>query len=322
MQRIVFMGTPNLARVILSALIGHYEVAAVVTQPDADSGRGRKPHPSPVKALALEHWIPVLQPLKVRQPDVVEQLRELHPDAIVVAAFGQILPATILSLPPYGCINVHGSLLPHYRGAAPIPAAILAGDLQTGITIMQMDAGMDTGPILAQRALPVSPDDTSATLTDKMAALGADLLLKTLPAWFAGQITPQKQDDSLATYCQMLEREHGRIDWSRSAGRIEREIRAYQPWPGSFTNWGDRQLTILRAHVTAAATPSQAPGAVIAHGTEFAVVTGEGLLVLDEVQLASKRPLPIAEFARGQRGFSGAILGQGPVLTEASPCKK
>lgn len=308
MKRIVFMGTPNLAKVILSALIGHYEISTVVTQPDADSGRGRRLRPSPVKTLALEHHIPVLQPIKVRQPEVVEQLRSLQPEAIVVAAFGQILPASILSLPPFGCINVHGSLLPRYRGAAPIPAAILAGDSQTGITIMQMDPGMDTGPVLTQRSLAISPDDTSATLTDKMAALGAMLLLETLPAWFAGHITPQKQDESLATYCQMLKREYGRIDWSRSAARIERETRAYQSWPGSFTNWGGRQLTILRARAVAAPPSQRTPGTMVMHGTEYAVVTGEGLLILDEVQLAGKRPLPTAEFARGQRGFSQAVF--------------
>ena len=308
MQRIIFMGTPNLARVVLSALIGRYEVVAVVTQPDADSGRGRHLRPSPVKILALEHHIPFLQPVKVRHPEVVEQLRALQPEAIVVAAFGQILPASILSLPPFGCINVHGSLLPSYRGAAPIPAAILAGDSQTGITIMQMDAGMDTGPILTRRALAISPHDTTATLTDKMATLGAELLLETLPAWFAGQITPQKQEESLATYAPMLKREHGRIDWSRSAERIERETRAYQPWPGSFTNWGDRQLTLLRAHAITDATPRQLPGTVIAHGVDFAVVTGKGLLVLDELQLAGRRPMPVAEFARGQRAFGEAVL--------------
>ena len=308
MQRLIFMGTPNLARVVLSALLGRYEITAVVTQPDADSGRGRQLRPSPVKVLALEHQLTVLQPAKLRQPEVVEQLRALQPEAIVVAAFGQILPTSILSLPPFGCINVHGSLLPRYRGAAPIPAAILAGDSQTGITIMQMDAGMDTGPILTQRALAISPDDTSATLTDKMARLGAELLLETLPAWFAGQITPQKQDQSLATYCQMLKHEHGRIDWSRSAKRIEREIRAYQPWPGSFTRWGDRQLAILRARAVAAPPSSRTPGTVVAYGAEFAVATGEGLLVLDEVQLAGKRPLSIAEFARGQRGLSDAVF--------------
>lgn len=307
MKRIVFMGTPNLARVVLSALIGRYHVVAVVTQPDADSGRGRHLRPSPVKVLALEHQIPVLQPAKVRHAEVVEQLRVLQPEAIVVAAFGQILPSSILSLPPFGCINVHGSLLPKYRGAAPIPAAILAGESQTGITIMQMDAGMDTGPILTQRALAISPDDTSATLTDKMATLGAELLVETLPARFAGQITPQKQDESLATYCQMLKREHGRIDWSRPAERIEREIRAYQPWPGSFTIVGGRQLTILRAHTIADATSQQAPGTVVRRGPEYAVVTGKGLLVLDEVQLAGKKAMSTAAFACGQRGFSNAV---------------
>ena len=308
MQRLIFMGTPNLARVVLSALLGRYEVTAVVTQPDADSGRGRQLRPSPVKVLALEHQLAVLQPVKLRQPEVVEQLRALQPEAIVVAAFGQILPASVLSIPPFGCINVHGSLLPRYRGAAPIPAAILAGDSQTGITIMQMDAGMDTGPILTQRAMPIAADDTTATLTDKMAVLGAELLLETLPAWFAGQITPRKQDDSLATYAPMLKREHGHIDWSLSAERIERQIRAYQPWPGSFTNLGDRQLTILHAHTIAASTLQQSPGTIIPRGTELCVVTGEGLLVLDEVQLAGKRPLPTSEFARGQRDLVGTVL--------------
>jgi methionyl-tRNA formyltransferase len=308
MERIVFMGTPAFAETVLSALIGRYEIAAVITQPDAEAGRGRIPCPPPVKMRALENRLTVLQPARVRHPEVVEQIRSLNPSAIVVTAFGQILPPSILSLPPHGCVNVHGSLLPRHRGAAPIAAAILAGDRETGITIMLMDAGMDTGPILSQASLEIAPDDTTATLSERMASLGSRLLLDTLPAWLSGQITPRKQDDSLATCTKMLKRENGLIDWALPAEMIERQVRAFHPWPGAFSHWGERQLRILRAHPASAEPSDLPPGTVVSAATKLAVVTGQGLLVLDMVQLAGRRPLPIEEFARGQRGLVGAVL--------------
>nr|MBC7244838.1 methionyl-tRNA formyltransferase [Chloroflexota bacterium] len=308
MERIVFMGTPRFGQLILEALIGHYEVVAVVTQPDREGGRGRKVIIPPVKALALAHNLSVLQPVKVRQPEFVQQLHDLAPTAIVVAAFGQILPPTILSLPPYGCINVHASLLPRHRGAAPIPAAILAGDAQTGVTIMLMDEGLDTGPILGQAALEILPDDTTASLTERLGNLGGQLILDTLPRWLAGEITPQKQDDRLVTYSKLLRKEDGHIRWTEPAELIARKCRAFYPWPGAFTFWGERELKVLRARPCLAPYPERIPGKVIRVNSEIAVVTGEGLLVLEEVQLAGKRPLTGPEFVRGQRDFVGSLL--------------
>ena len=308
MERIVFMGTPRFAQVALEALIERYEIAAVVTQPDEEAGRGRKATLSPVKATALAHNLPVLQPPKVRQPEVVQQLRDLAPAAIVVAAFGQILPPSILALPAHGCINVHGSLLPRHRGAAPVSAAILAGDSQTGITIMLMDAGMDTGPMLSQASLDIAADDTTASLTEKMGHLGAQLLLNTLPRWMAGEITPQKQDDSQATYTRLLRREDGRIRWTDTAEQIGRQCRAFYPWPGAFALWGERQIKVLQAHPAPAQYPGALPGTVVPLHAQAGVVTGDGVLVLEQIQLAGKRAMPIADFIRGQRDLIGAVL--------------
>jgi len=308
MDRIIFMGTPRFGQVILEALIGRYEIAAVITQPDEEAGRGRKVSISPVKATALAHNVHLLQPPKIRHPEVVQQLRELAPEAIVVAAFGQILPPAILSLPPHGCINVHGSLLPRHRGAAPVPAAILAGDKETGITIMLMDAGMDTGPMLSQASISIAPGDTTASLTEKLGDLGARLLLDTLPHWMAGEIEPQKQDDSRATYTKLLRREDGRIRWSDTAEEIGRHCRAFYPWPAAFTLWAEQQIRVLRARPAATTVPGQAPGTVVQLHSQVGVVTGDGLLMLEEVQLAGKRAMPVEDFVRGQRSFVGALL--------------
>jgi methionyl-tRNA formyltransferase len=308
MDRIIFMGTPRFGQVILEALIGRYEIAAVITQPDEEAGRGRKVSISPVKATALAHNVHLLQPPKIRHPEVVQQLRELAPAAIVVAAFGQILPPAILSLPSHGCINVHGSLLPRHRGAAPVPAAILAGDKETGITIMLMDAGMDTGPMLSQASISIAPGDTTASLTEKLGDLGVRLLLDTLPHWMAGEIEPQKQDDSRATYTKLLRREDGRIRWSDTAEEIGRHCRAFYPWPAAFTLWAEQQIRVLRARPAATTVPGQAPGTVVQLHSQVGVVTGDGLLMLEEVQLAGKRAMPVEDFVRGQRSFVGALL--------------
>jgi len=301
------MGTPYFGRMILEALIGRYEIAAVVTQPDRKAGRGRKLTISPVKELALAHGLPVLQPQTLQQVEIVKQLRNLAPATIAVAAFGQILPPSILTLPKHGCINVHASLLPRYRGAAPIPAAILAGDEQTGVTIMLMDEGLDTGPILSQAAVDIAPEDTTASLTEKLGRLGGQLLLDTLPRWLAGEITPRKQDDSKATYARPLHKEDGHINWREPAMLIARRCRAFYPWPGTFTFWGSKKLKILRARPLAVET-NEDPGQVVQFDSEIAVTTGSGLLILEEVQLAGKRPLPADAFKRGQRDFVGSHL--------------
>ncbi len=312
-HRVVFMGTPQFALPALQTLIENYSVVGVVTQPDRPRGRGRKPQPSPVKKLAQQHRLPVLQPASLRDPEALAELRNLRPDVIVVAAFGQILPTTVLDLPPAGCINVHASLLPRWRGAAPVAAAILAGDDTTGVTIMKMDAGLDTGPILSQRSLAITPQDTRESLTARLARLGADLLRDTLPDWLAGAIEPRPQDESLATYAPQIKKEQGHINWREPADDIARKVRAFYPWPGAFTHWQDKPLKILRA--VAATEPLSgeddrrpATGTVIAGPDGPAVVTGRGVLHLYEVQPAGRRPMPADAFARGARGFVGGRL--------------
>jgi methionyl-tRNA formyltransferase len=317
--RIVFMGTPQFAIPTLRWLIDEYsptathgQVVGVFTQPDRPRGRGRKPQPSPVKMLAQENGIPVLEPLSLRTPDVLSDLQALRPDVIVVAAFGQILPPKVLELPPFGCVNVHASLLPRWRGAAPVAAAILAGDDTTGITIMEMDAGLDTGPILSQRPLVIAADDTRESLTARLAQLGADLLRDTLPSWLAGSLKPQLQDEALATYAPQIKKEQGCINWSEPAEGIARQVRAFHPWPGAFTHWQGKLLKILRAAAKDNGKREDvsglSPGTVIAGIEGPAAITGSGLLHLYEVQLAGKRPMLADAFARGARGFVGACL--------------
>ncbi|MFW6164513.1 MAG: methionyl-tRNA formyltransferase [Planctomycetota bacterium] len=245
MARIVFMGTPDFAVPSLTALHDAHHVVGVVTQPDRPAGRGRDLHQSAVKRAAVERGLPVFQPPSLRTPEAVARLAEWKPEVIVVAAFGQILTEEVLELPPYGCLNVHASLLPRWRGAAPVAAAILAGDEVTGVTIMKMDAGLDTGPILAQRREPIRADDTRTALTQRLSLLGAELLAETLPAYLAGELVPQPQDDE-ATLAERLRKADGRLDWSRPALVLDRKIRAFTPWPGTFTFWQGRQDFIGR----------------------------------------------------------------------------
>lgn len=310
MARVIFMGTPHFAVPTLLALGERHQVVGVVTQPDRRAGRGRQVAASPVKELALAQGWPLLQPPTLRSPDAVAQLKDWDPDVIVVAAFGQILHRQVLTLPPYGCLNVHASLLPRYRGAAPIAAAILDGETVTGVTIMHMDEGLDTGPILAQAKCPIAPDDTTVTLTAKLADLGADLLVATLPAWLAGQIQAQPQDDSLATYCKPLQKADGDLDWTRHADHLDRQVRACDPWPGAFTTWQGQRLKVLRARAWPAWRGQAKPGQVIELDGGIGVVTGQGVLQLVEVQLAGKNPMTAAVFARGQRDLLGNLLGR------------
>jgi methionyl-tRNA formyltransferase len=305
------MGTPDFAVPVLKALIGQYEVVGVVTQPDRRVGRGRKVEASPVKVVALAHNLPVLQPPRLRQPDVVAELETLAPEVIVVAAYGQILPPAVLAIPPKGCLNVHASLLPRYRGAAPVAAAILAGEEETGVTIMLMDEGMDTGPILSQATCPISPQDTRESLSAKLARLGADLLMDTLPRWLAGEIEPRPQDHSQATYSRIIAKEDGLIDWSQSAVEIWRRCRAYYPWPSTYTYWRSKLLKVLSAEALPHWSGEEEPGQVMALDEGLAVATSEGALLLKEVQLAGRRALNAEDFARGQRDFVGSVLGKG-----------
>jgi len=307
--RVIFMGTPQFAVPSLQRLIdaGDYAIVGVVTQPDAPAGRGRELAMSPVKRLALEHSLLILQPERVRRSDAIAALRELRPDVLVVAAFGQMLPRGVLDLAPLGTLNVHASLLPRWRGAAPVTAAILAGDAQTGVTIMRLDEGMDTGDMLAQESTPILPDDTTGTLTERLAGLGADLLLRTLPRWARGEITPRPQDAALATLCRPVKKEDGRVDWRLPAAAIERAVRAYTPWPGAHTTWNGRLLKMLAARVVRKPT-SAASGTVLLTPDGPAVATGDGLLLLSTLQMEGRRALPAADVVRGQRDLVGAVL--------------
>jgi methionyl-tRNA formyltransferase len=310
MERLIFMGTPDFAVPVLKALIERYEIVGVVTQPDRQVGRGRKVEASPVKVVALAYDLPVLQPPRLRQPDVVAELGALAPEVIIVAAYGHILRAEVLGIPPKGCLNIHASLLPKYRGAAPIAAAILAGEEETGVTIMLMDEGMDTGPTLSQATCPIFPQDTGESLSARLAQLGANLLMDTLPRWLAGEIEPRPQDYSQATYSRIIAKEDGLIDWSQSAIEIWRRSRAYHPWPSTYTYWRGKLLKVIRVEALPHWSGEGEPGQVMALDEGLAVATGEGALLLSEVQLAGKRALNIEDFARGHRDFVGSVLGK------------
>jgi methionyl-tRNA formyltransferase len=309
MARIVFMGTPDFAIPTLVALDEHHEVTGVVTQPDRRAGRGRKLIAPPVKETAIALGLVTIQPKVLDEPAAMEQLRDWQPELIVVAAFGQILKQPVLALPPHRCLNVHASLLPSYRGASPIAAAILAGEETTGVTIMRMDEGMDTGPLLAQVQCPIAADDTTETLTQKLAELGAELLVETLPGWLSGALEAQPQDDSQASYCRPLRKQDGHLDWSEPADLLERQIRAYDPWPGTYTTWQGQRLSVIQARAWPNVEAPGHPGEVVALEGGVGVVTGRGVLELKEVQLAGKRPMEAAVFIRGQRDLVGSRLG-------------
>lgn len=255
------------------------------------------------------HGLALFQPQTLSMPDVVEHLAEWRPDVIVVAAFGQLVPSSVLDLPRHGCLNIHPSLLPRYRGAAPIPAAILAGDSVTGVTVMRMDEGLDTGPVLAQIECAIAPNDTTTSLTAKLADVAAQLVLDTLPHWVAGEIQAQAQTDELATFFGPLTKEDGRLDWTRSAVHLDRQVRACDPWPGAFTTWRGQRLKVLRARALPDWFGEGQPGQVVPAVEGIGVVTGQGLLVLLEVQLAGKRPMSAGVFARGQRDLLEGSLG-------------
>lgn len=310
--RTVFMGTPDFSVPSLRALLDHpaFDIVGVVTQPDRRAGRGRKMQFSPVKETALAAGVPVLQPPRLREPEAFDQLAALEPELIVVTAYGQILRPNVLALPTFGCINVHASLLPRWRGASPINAAIMAGDAMTGSTIMRMDEGMDTGPILAQAAEAIRPEDTAGSLHDRLAQQGADLLIASLPCYLEGTLTPRPQDDAGATICRLLRKEQARIDWTQTAEQIERMVRAYDPWPGAFTIWSGQNLKIGKARVVMPAVDGLIePGAVVAWQGGAAVGTDAGLLALDRVQLAGKKMLDIREFLAGRPELVGAQFG-------------
>ena len=292
------MGSPDFSLSTLRALADAYEVVGVVTQPDRASGRGRELKAPPVKVLAQELGIPVIQPEKLKQPEAMEQLRAWAPDLIVVAAFGQLLRKDVLDLPRFGCVNVHASLLPRWRGAAPINAALLAGDEETGVTIMQMDVGLDTGPMLAKRAIRLTRDDTAGSVFERLSQLGADLLIEILPKYLSGELVPQPQPEEGMTYAPMLKKEEGRLDFSQDVVALERRIRAFNPWPGAFMEFEGTMLKVHRAHVEAGTVEA---GKKVIVQNQPAVGVGGGLLVLDEVQPAGKKTMSGRSFLSGAR---------------------
>jgi methionyl-tRNA formyltransferase len=302
LTRVVFMGSPDFSVPALEALARRYPIVGVVTQPDRPAGRGGALKPPAVKEAALRLGLPILQPEKLRQPESMEQLRAWAPDLIVVAAFGQILRTDVLDLPKFGCINVHGSLLPRWRGAAPIQASILAGDQVTGISIMKMDPGVDTGPTLSQRSIPISPEDTASTLFEKLAPIGASLLVETLPRYLSGELQPRAQPAEGITYAPMLKKESGWLDFNQPAVALERQVRAYDPWPGTWFEWNEVTLKVLRARVSAQKSPG-AGKKLIVEGLP-AVGTADGILILEEIQPAGKRPMPGKAFVAGARSWS------------------
>ncbi len=309
--RVVFMGTPEFAVTPLEHLIlNQYQLLAVYTQPDKMAGRGRSLVSPPLKRAALTRGLPVMQPVSLKGAEVVAQLAGLQPDVIVVAAFGQILPQSVLDIPTYGCINIHPSLLPRFRGSSPVTAAILGGDEFTGVSVMLMDSGLDTGPVLARAQIPISAQDTTGSLMAKLSLIGAQLLLEGLPCWLRGELTPQPQNEVEATHSGVLSKETGEIDWHLSAVDIWRRVRAFQPWPVCYAGWQGRQLKIIEA-VPLSGEGALEAGQVVALSKEkvaFGVNTGDGILGVLKVQLEGKRAMPAAEFLRGQRQFIGAIL--------------
>ena len=312
-MRVVFMGSPEFAAPPLDhLLLNRYKVVAVYTQPDRPAGRGLSLVSSPVKRAALAWKLPVVQPVSLKKAEVVAELAGFKPEVIVVAAFGQILPRTVLDIPRYGCINIHPSLLPRHRGASPVAAAILAGDEFTGVSIMLMDEGLDTGPILARAQIPLSARDTTGSLTAKLSLIAAHLLQEVLSTWSRGQLTPQPQNEAEATYSGTISKEAGEIDWHLSAVDIWRQVRALHPWPGCYTRWQGKRLKIIEAVPLPQVGAAQA-GQVVASAREgaeaaFGVNTGDGVLGVLRVQVEGRRAMSAAEFLRGQRGFIGALL--------------
>ena len=308
-MRIVFLGSPEFALPTLRRLIAsEHEVVAVFTQPDRPSGRGRRLAPPPVKALALEHGIPVHQPKSISRPEHVELLRSLRPDIGIIAAYGQILKQPVLDVPPLGILNVHASLLPRWRGAAPIPAAILAGDTETGATIMRVELALDAGPMLAQVSVPIAATDTAASLTPRIAEAGADLLMDVLPRWQSGAIKARAQDDALATYAPQIEKRDALIDPAdEPAAVIERKIRAYNPWPVAYGLLEGQPLRIFASHVGPAVGDAP-PGTLIAAEGALALATCDGLLVIDTLQPPGGRAQSSRDYLNGHRDIVGRRL--------------
>jgi len=296
-MRIVFIGTGEIGVPTLRALQNsEHDLIGVVTQPDKPVGREQKITPPPIKAALAESKLSILQPAKIKDPKAIEQIRQLGPDAIVVMAYGQILPGAVLEIPKIACLNLHASLLPRWRGAAPIQAAIAAGDLATGITVMFMDEGLDTGDILLQRKIDIAPTETGASLHDRLAEIAPETLLEAIKMF--PNAPRVAQDNALASYAPKLNRESGRINWNEPAAVIEQKIRAYNPWPGAFSDFNNRKLKIFAASIVDLRGKA---GEILRRDTQFVIATADGALSLTEVQLEGKRRMSASEFLRGQQ---------------------
>ncbi len=312
---VIFMGTPQFAVPALRALAEQPYLITVVTQPDRPAGRGGRPTPPPVKVAAEQLGLPILQPETLKDPDFRAQLAAMRPDVTVLVAYGEYVPPSLLDLPRTGSINLHPSLLPRWRGSTPIQSAILAGDPVTGVTIIRMDRGLDTGPIIAQRSVPINPEETAPQLSERLAHIGAQLLVEVLPAWLRGEIQPVPQPEEAATVTHMLSKEDGLIDWNRPAEEIARRVRALQPWPGTYTTWRGRHLKVVRARPLSAPpgiTPLP-PGTIAVlnyAGAKIPVVwTADGVLALEQVQLAGKPIIEARALLSGYPRIVGDRLG-------------
>jgi len=307
-MRWFYFGTPQYAATILTRLLAAGHVPElVVTQPDRPAGRRRQLTPPPVKEVALAHGLPVLQPEKITH-QVREELAARKPDVIVVAAYGKILRPAMLAVPPHGCINAHASLLPHYRGAAPVNWMLVNGETQTGVTIIKMDAGIDTGPVLAERAIPIAPDDNAGTLLVKLAELAGDLLVETLPRYLAGEIQSQPQPEE-GSYAPMLRKEDGLLDWTQTATALVNRVRGMTPWPGAYTFWQGKTIKILQAEPVAG---HGAPGEVLQAKKDLLVAAGEGAVALRQLQMQGKKEMPAAAFLNGVPLAVGDMFGPKP----------
>ena len=313
-MRMIFMGTPQAVSPVLESLCRQpdAEVIAAITPPDRQRGRGRHPEPPPVKEAAQRLGVPVWQPPTLRSQEAQHRLTQLNPDIIVVAAYGHLLPPPVLQLPPHGCLNLHPSLLPRHRGPSPVAASILEGDQSTGVSLMLLDKGMDTGPIIAQRNHPLTGKETAGDLTNTLFALGADLLTENLKPWTQGNLSPHPQDAAQATISRKLERADGQADWRQTANALERQCRAYHPWPGLHTHWQNKTLKLLDVTpMPEADTGTAEPGQVIPPSSTkgLYIVTGQGILSCNRLQLEGRRPVTANEFLRGHPEITNARLG-------------
>jgi methionyl-tRNA formyltransferase len=298
------MGSPGFAVPALMKLADGFAVVGVVTQPDRPSGRGRLLQAPPLKEKALQLGYPIIQPERIQQPEVIQQIFNWHPDVIVVAAYGQILRKTLLDLPPFGCVNIHASLLPRWRGAAPIQASILAGDVETGISIMKMDAGVDTGPILCQGVIAISTLDTAGSVSARLALLGGELIMECLPGYLGGQVLPRIQDENQASYAPMLGKDDGRLEFTKTAEFLSRQVRAFNPWPGTFFLTNE---TLLKVHAAHFEPGLSIPGKHAVVKGKPAISTAEGLLILDEVQPPGRKTMPGGAYLSGARNWLEAM---------------